>query len=466
MLGRFASLRAKVLLIMGMAALVGLIGMFFVVDTVEQTMSQRTLVFHLHRSAQVFENLVAQHADRKQLEAAGQVLLLERVTIEGVPGGTLVLGHGRGGPGSLTVRSGLPGGGVVAVTGRPETATGFALEITAVAAALLALMLATGLAVARVLTGSVTGPVEQAVRAADRGAGGDLSARMGDVGPPELRRLATAFDGMAARLEEADHLQRRFLGDLAHEIATPLNAVTGFAIGLAEGTITSPEGRQEAAELVQAESQRLHDLLEALRRLHQLDLAEPLEHVELDAAGVAADVVHRLEPLARSAGVQLVSRGHSATLVGDPRLVEMATENLISNAIRYTPEGGRVEVVAGPRGDQVEIKVRDNGIGIDPEHLERIFDRLYRVDEARSRATGGFGIGLALVRRAALALGGHVEVDSQPGRGSEFRLLIPGPDGDGHQLPPNGRLVAGRGNAGSGDARATPPAPGEAARPS
>jgi two-component system phosphate regulon sensor histidine kinase PhoR len=100
-------------------------------------------------------------------------------------------------------------------------------------------------------------------------------------------------------------------------------------------------------------------------------------------------------------------------------------DNLVMNAIRYTAAGGRVDVTVRPEGDSVVLAVRDTGIGIAEEEQQRIFDRLYRVDVARTRATGGFGIGLSLVQRAALALKGHVELESRLGKGSEFRLVFP-----------------------------------------
>jgi signal transduction histidine kinase len=116
-------------------------------------------------------------------------------------------------------------------------------------------------------------------------------------------------------------------------------------------------------------------------------------------------------------------------------------DNFVSNAIRYTPAGGRVEIRPRRRRPAAVIAVRDTGIGIGPKHLERIFDRLYRVDEARDRATGGSGLGLALARRAAQSLGARIEVHSKPGDGSEFRLILPavprsGNNEGGGPLPP------------------------------
>jgi signal transduction histidine kinase len=112
-------------------------------------------------------------------------------------------------------------------------------------------------------------------------------------------------------------------------------------------------------------------------------------------------------------------------VVADPRLIDTVVNNFVSNAIRYTPAGGKIQIRAQQRRSATVIAVRDTGIGIDAQHLERIFDRLYRVDKARDRATGGSGLGLAIARRAAQSLGARIEVESKPGEGSEFCLLMP-----------------------------------------
>lgn len=430
---RFASIRAKIVVIMAVAGVAGLIGTFILVSAVEAGAARAQVHSRVVATAQAFSTLLAAGATQGEIRSAGFVMHQQQITIREPNRPPMVLGAHVPAAGAISVTSRV-GGATVEVSQSPLPTTDVSLELTALAAGVLSLMLGAGVMVGGAMHKALTGPVEAAVRVADRVAHGDLSARMGDVGTPELARLAAAFDSMAARLEEADQLQKRFLSDLGHEIATPLNAVTGFALGLAEGSITSEDDKAEAAELVSAESQRLHDLLGALRRLHQLDLAQPVEHVMFDPAGVLDDICHRLEPRARAAGLRLQCRAQSTVAVGDPRLVDMAVENLVLNAVRYTPSGGRIDVSLLIRGEETEIRVRDTGIGIASEHLQRIFDRLYRVDEARARATGGFGIGLALVQRAALALGGRVEVESEKGKGSEFRLIIPRPSGASMEL--------------------------------
>ena len=278
---------------------------------------------------------------------------------------------------------------------------------------------------ATVLVRTVRKPVGRAIETADRLAAGDLSARMAISGPEEFAHLGRAFDSMAAQLQQADTEQKRFLADLAHEIATPLSAVSGFAFALVDHSAHTAAERAEAAAIVARESDRLRQLLDDVRHLHRLELAESVRREEVDIHVLCTETARRFQLAARSAMITLLVCAEQVSVVADPRLVDAVVNNFVSNAIRYTPTGGRVQIQAHRNRSAAMIAVRDTGIGIAPEHLDRIFDRLYRVDEARDRATGGSGLGLAIARRAAQSLGARIEVDSTPGHGSEFRLLLP-----------------------------------------
>ncbi|HTT52660.1 MAG TPA: HAMP domain-containing sensor histidine kinase [Streptosporangiaceae bacterium] len=278
---------------------------------------------------------------------------------------------------------------------------------------------------ATVLVRTVREPVTRAIETADQLATGDFSARMGISGPEELVHLSRAFNGMAAQLQRADTEQKRFLADLAHEIATPLSAVSGFAFALVDRAARTAAERAEAATIVVHECGRLHQLLDDVRHLHRLELAESVRQEQVNVGAACAETAQRFRLAAADAGVTLVVCAEQVPVLADPRLIDAVVNNFVSNAIRYTPSGGRVRIVAQRRRPGTVIAVRDTGIGIAPEHLERIFDRLYRVDEARDRATGGSGLGLAIARRAAQSLNARIEVDSQPGAGSEFRLVLP-----------------------------------------
>src|SRR5215472_7812757 len=296
---------------------------------------------------------------------------------------------------------------------------------TLVAGAVAALLIAEAWLGATVLVHTVRKPVGRAIETADRLAAGDLSARMAISGPEEFAHLSRAVDGMAAQLQQADTEQKRFLADLAHEIATPLSAVSGFAFALVDHSAHTAAERAEAAAIVARESDRLRQLLDDVRHLHRLELAESVRQEQVDIGALCTETAQRFRLAAEEAGVTLLVCAEPLSVVTDPRLTDTVLNNFVSNAIRYTPSGGRVQIQANHRRSVIVIAVRDTGIGISTKDLERIFDRLYRVDKARDRATGGSGLGLAIARRAAQSLDAHIEVESTPGVGSEFRLLLP-----------------------------------------
>ncbi len=299
-------------------------------------------------------------------------------------------------------------------------------EVTAVSATLVLLILAAGFAMSSLLTKALKEPINDAVIAAERIAAGDLSARMSFEGPDELAKFAQAFDYMAERLEESDASQRRFLSDLAHEIATPLNAVSGFAVALTDGTITESESQLEAAWIIKAETERLHNLLQDMRNLDALDLYSDGQHMAIDVETFLGDFSKRFAPQLRQKSISVTIQSSKAKVVVDRKLLGMVIENFLTNAIRYVDPGGAIVLHATEHGHQdLAIGVKDNGIGISADHIHHIFDRLYRVDEARTRESGGSGLGLAIAHSAALSLGGRIEVTSSQGNGSDFVLILP-----------------------------------------
>jgi signal transduction histidine kinase len=324
----------------------------------------------------------------------------------------------------VSLKTAFPGG-VVILHDYESPRASASLALTLVAGGVIVLVILAALATATLFTRAVRGPIERAVAAADRLAGGDFSARMGTSGPEELTRLAQAFDSMAERLESAERDQRQFLADVSHEIATPTNAISGYGIALADGSLRSEAERTEARTLIESETRRLTGMIEDLRALTRLDLTEEVRRVPLDLAAVCVRAVARFLPAARAHGLELHVDARPEPIDADERLLEMIVDNLLSNAIRYTPPGGRIDLQVRRRQPGLIVAVKDTGVGIAPEHQRRVFDRLYRVDEARDRASGGSGLGLAIAQRAARTLGGRLELESEPGRGSEFRLVLP-----------------------------------------
>lgn len=423
MLARAASLRLWLLVAMITSAIVGLGGFFLLERQLENSSAHSADTVDARHEARAIAAQVKAGAGAGRLGPLQDLLGDDRLTVER-HGETVFRGPTPPGrPSQLRVRAPFPGGMVRLADYSPPD-SGLTLELTLITAGVLALVIAAAIVTATLVTRAVRGPVERAIDAAERLSHGELSARMGSSGPEELVKLGRAFDGMAARLERADRDQRQFLADVAHEIATPLNTISGFGLALADGVAQGAAQRAEARALIQTETRRLHDLLSDLRELTRLDLAEGGRSVPVALAPFARELDARFRPAARTAGLALRLSVRDGEIVTDRRLLETVASNLLSNAIRYTPRGGSVEVDLRRHRDKVVLAVRDNGVGIAPEDQERIFERLYRVDGARDRATGGSGLGLPLAHRAAQSLGGHIEVESVPGHGSEFRLIL------------------------------------------
>jgi len=169
------------------------------------------------------------------------------------------------------------------------------------------------------------------------------------------------------------------------------------------------------AAIVVHEYDQLQQLLDDVRPLHRLELADSVRQEQVDIGVLCTETARRFGLAAQTAGVTFAEQ---ISVIADPRLIDAVVNNFVSNAIRYTPSGGRVQIQVHRRRSAAVVAVRDTGIGISPQHLERIFDRLYRVDEARDRATGGSGLGLVIARRAAQSLCARIEVESKPGDGS------------------------------------------------
>jgi len=244
----------------------------------------------------------------------------------------------------------------------------------------------------------------------------------------ELGELSQSFNAMARALEEAERRRMEVISDVSHELRTPLSTIRGYVEGLAEGVV---EPSQETWTLLYAEFERLGRLVDDLRPLSraeagQLDLTmapvSPAEAVRLAVGGMI--------PLFDEKGVELKSEVCETlpSVLADVDRVVQVLSNLLSNALRYTPDGGRVVVEAEAGGDEVAFEVTDTGTGIAPEHLERVFERFYRVDKSRSRgeARGGSGMGLAISRALVEAMGGRIWVQSPGlGKGATFAFTLP-----------------------------------------
>ena len=252
---------------------------------------------------------------------------------------------------------------------------------------------------------------------------GRLEEHIADPGPPdEAGQLARAFNLMVDRLKASFEQQRQLLADTSHELRNPLTALTGNLDILQQDL--EPEERLEIVLEAKQQAAHMNRLVSDLLLLARADAGQELERRRV----ALSDLVRRVYLRAQLAGGRrtvLLDRCDRATVVGDADRLQQLCWNLVENALRYTPENREVGLALQRMDGWVEFSVRDNGPGIAREHLERIFERFYRVDKGRSRRTGGTGLGLAIARYLAEAHGGTIRVTSQVDRGSVFTVRLP-----------------------------------------
>lgn len=231
------------------------------------------------------------------------------------------------------------------------------------------------------------------------------------------------------RLRRLEGVRRDFVANVSHELKTPLTGMMGFAEALAEGELP-PEQRREFAERIVANAGRMRRLVDDLLDLARIESGrwEPVPET-LDVAAVARSVWSSLEPATGEGRIGLrVPEGVPPRAAADPAALKQVLHNLFDNALRYAPEGSEVRLEVRSLGDSVRVEVMDSGPGIPSVHRERIFERFYRMDPARSREAGGTGLGLAIVKHLVTAHGGEVGVESEVGRGSTFWFTLPAAD--------------------------------------
>ena len=270
----------------------------------------------------------------------------------------------------------------------------------------------------------ILAPVESLSRAARDLARGDFSRRVPVSSRDEVGELARTFNTMAEELAATEEMRRNLVADVAHELRTPLSNVRGYLEAIRDGVV-----KPEAATLnsMNEEVLLLTRLIEDLQELAQAESGQLNFNLQqCDMSEVSKKSVAALQPKAEAAGITVdLNAEYDAPAVADQERMSQVLRNLLVNAINYTPAGGRVNLTVVPRRGDVEVTVRDTGIGIPAEELPHVFERFYRVDKSRSRATGGVGLGLTIARRLVEAHGGRISVTSLPGRGTTFSFTVP-----------------------------------------
>ncbi|MFC0037099.1 sensor histidine kinase [Actinomadura rayongensis] len=337
----------------------------------------------------------------------------------------------------------LPGGDVVVLALSLE-------EVERTVGRLVAIdMIVGGLVVAGITVlgvwavGASLRPLREIERTAGAIAAGDLSRRVPAADRrTEVGRLGLALNGMLSQIEAAfgaravseasarrsEERMRRFVADASHELRTPLTAIRGFAELYRQGAARSPDELDRLIGRIEDAASRMGLLVEDLLLLARLDRQRPIERTPVDLLAVAADSVREARVVAPERDIELTVDGTVAyQVLGDEPRLRQVFGNLLANAVAHTPPDTPIEVRLRPGtlggAPAAVCEVADQGPGLSGEQRERVFERFYRVDEARSR--GGTGLGLAIVAALVAAHDGRVEVESEPGRGATFRVLLP-----------------------------------------
>ena len=289
------------------------------------------------------------------------------------------------------------------------------------AASLVAVLASIGLAV--LMGRMLARPLDEVGAAARRVADGDYAARVPRDGPEELASLADSFNQMAASLERQEQVRRDFIANAAHELRTPLTNLQGYLEALRDGVITADRATYES---LHEEADRLVRLSRSLDALAEGDAGStPPVLVEVHLAAALAGAIELASPSMERAGLTLeIDIPDGLTARADPDRLAQVLANLLSNAVRYTPRGGTVQVRAERRPGDILVSVANTGDGIPPDELERVFERFYRVEKSRDRARGGAGIGLAIVKQLVEQSGGRVGAESHDGR-TRFWFSVP-----------------------------------------
>lgn len=331
-----------------------------------------------------------------------------------------------GAPAALVVYEGMPVGTIY--VGLPGGSSGIEGFLASINRTLLLVAVVAGFGAVLLILGlsrRILAPVEALTAAVRRMEAGDLSQRVAVTSKDEIGELARAFNSMADGLARLEELRRNLVTDVAHELRTPLSNIRGYLEAVQDGVL---EPDTQVIGSIYEEAMHLNRLVDDLQ---ELSLAEAGK-LRIQRQPVAlADVVHRaIEAFwarAQAGRIELrTDLPEDLPLVDiDPQRIGQVLRNLLDNALTHTPLGGKIAIAAHADGRWVTVSVQDTGSGIAPEDLPYVFERFYRADKSRSRATGGTGLGLSIAKQLVEAHGGRIKVESVVGQGTRFTFTLP-----------------------------------------
>lgn len=269
-------------------------------------------------------------------------------------------------------------------------------------------------------------PLKQIKNAAARISNGEFEKRLDIRSRDEIGELAKAFNQMAVALQNLEEMRRGFIANVSHELRTPMTSIRGFIEGILDGTIP-PERQNHYLTIVRDETNRLNRLVNDLLDLAKMEAGElKLNIMPVDINELLRKCVIKLETLLleKELTVDADFEEDDMLVKADADAIERVVYNLMHNAIKFTPAGGNIKLMTRAQKDKVEVEVSDNGVGIDEEELDMIWDRFYKSDKSRGRDKTGTGLGLAIVRNIINEHGQKIRVESKPGEGTAFTFTL------------------------------------------
>ena len=289
--------------------------------------------------------------------------------------------------------------------------------------------------VAYFLSRSITFPISRMQDAAQRIAKGDFSGKVNIKSKDELGELAKSLNIMAAELQQKmenlkrmDRVRTDFVANVSHELKTPLTLIKGYIETLQDRAINDKEKAQRFIAIIKENTNRLENIIEDLLSLSELELSKDcLNKTEFDLKKLIDEIVlsfgYALDTKRHILSID--QRGDDFKIKADRDKIEQVIVNLIDNAVKYTNEAGQIDIFLLERQDEITITIRDNGIGIPREDIDRVFERFYRVDKARSRELGGTGLGLGIAKHIVLAHNGQISIESEIRKGTKVLIRLP-----------------------------------------
>jgi signal transduction histidine kinase len=328
---------------------------------------------------------------------------------------------------------------------RPSQANGINVSDFLVRVNIVLLVAGLGLALAVIaislfLTRRLTKPLVSLTRAAEEMTAGNFSQRVEELdSEDEIAQLAATFNAMADKIEsdvtelkEQDQVRKDLLANIAHDLLTPLTAIQGYSEAIADDIISERQQRQETAALIAREVQRLRRMVREMQQMTSLEAGRTkLEIAPLSFHDLVEETLAVIAPECENGGIKLASEvpPFAPLVLADSDRVTQVLLNLLDNARRHTPPGGKITVGARIEREWLVAQIRDSGVGIEAKDLPRIFDRFYRADRSRNARSGGSGLGLAIVKAIVQAHGGNIWAESAPGKGTavyfSLRLAVP-----------------------------------------